>query len=92
MEHGGGGAVDKRFPAGPIKVRQLIEDAVNETPESSAVLIADTEAPTGVLIDLMDQVRLGGIAEISVSASRRSASAKAILRRSSAVVAWSIRA
>ena len=54
------------------QVRQLIEDAVNETPESSAVLIADTEAPTGVLIDLMDQVRLGGIAEIAVSAEPES--------------------
>jgi biopolymer transport protein ExbD len=54
------------------QVRQLIEDAVNETPESSAVLIADTEAPTGVLIDLMDQVRLGGISEISVSAEPES--------------------
>ena len=54
------------------QVRQLIEDAVNETPESSAVLIADTEAPTGVLIDLMDQVRLGGISEIAVSAEPES--------------------
>lgn len=49
-------------------VRQLIEDALTETPESSAVLIADQESPTGVLIDVMDQVRLGGVFEIAVSA------------------------
>lgn len=54
------------------QVRQLIEDAVNETPESSVVLIADQESPTGVLIDVMDQVRLGGIIEIAVSAEPES--------------------
>ncbi len=54
------------------QVRQLIEDAVNETPESSVVLIADQESPTGVLIDVMDQVRLGGIVEIAVSAEPES--------------------
>ncbi len=50
------------------QIRQLIEDAVNQTPESSAVLIVDQESPTGVLIDVMDQVRLGGVVEIAVSA------------------------
>jgi biopolymer transport protein ExbD len=54
------------------QVRQLIEDAVTETPESSAVLIADQESPTGVLIDLMDQVRLGGVFEIAVAAEPES--------------------
>jgi biopolymer transport protein ExbD len=50
------------------QVRQLVEDAVVENPESSAVLISDELAPTGVLIDIMDQVRLAGVANISVSA------------------------
>ena len=49
------------------KVRQLVESAVNENPESSAVLIADEEAPTGVMLDIMDQVRLGGVANIAVA-------------------------
>jgi biopolymer transport protein ExbD len=48
-------------------VRQLVESAVNENPESSAVLIADEEAPTGVMLDIMDQVRLGGVANIAVA-------------------------
>jgi len=50
------------------QVRQLVEDAVVENPESSAVLISDEASPTGVLIDVMDQVRLGGVSSISVSA------------------------
>jgi len=50
------------------QVRQLVEDAVVENPESSAVLISDEVAPTGILIDIMDQVRLAGVTNISVSA------------------------
>lgn len=50
------------------QIRQLVEDAVNETPESSAILIADQESPTGVLIDIMDQVQLGGVSNIAVAA------------------------
>jgi biopolymer transport protein ExbD len=50
------------------QVRQMVEQARNESPESSVVIIADEKAATGVLIDLMDQVRLGGVANISVAA------------------------
>ena len=50
------------------QVRQLVEDAVAETPESSVVLVSDETSPTGVLIDIMDQVRLSGVTDISVSA------------------------
>jgi biopolymer transport protein ExbD len=49
-------------------VRGLVETARAENPESSAVIIADQRAASGVLIDLMDQIRLGGIGEISVAA------------------------
>jgi biopolymer transport protein ExbD len=50
------------------QIRQLVEDAVNENPESSAVLVSDEHSPTGVLIDIMDQVRAAGVANIAVSA------------------------
>lgn len=50
------------------QVRQMVEDAIVENPESSAVLIADEKSPTGVLIDVMDQVRLGGVTSVAVSA------------------------
>lgn len=49
-------------------VRQLVEQARNESPESSVVIIADEDSETGILIDLMDQVRLGGVGKISVAA------------------------
>jgi len=32
------------------------------------VIIADESSETGILIDLMDQVRLGGVGKISVAA------------------------
>lgn len=49
-------------------VRQAVEQARNESPESTVVIIADERSETGILIDLMDQVRLGGILNISVAA------------------------
>jgi len=50
------------------QVRSLVEEAVAENPESSVVIITDEAASTGVLIDLMDQVRLGGVSNMSVAA------------------------
>ena len=49
-------------------VRRMVEQARNESPESTVVIIADERSETGILIDLMDQVRLGGILNISVAA------------------------
>ena len=54
------------------QVRQIVENAVNENPASSAVLIADEEAATGVVLDIMDQVRLGGVANIAIAAEAES--------------------
>jgi len=50
------------------QVRNMVEAALAENPESSAVIIADTESETGTVIDLMDQVRLGGVYNISLAA------------------------
>ncbi|KPK61064.1 MAG: biopolymer transporter ExbD [Gammaproteobacteria bacterium SG8_31] len=52
------------------QVRQLVEQAKNESPESSVVIIADQKSATGVLIDLMDQIRLGGVSNIAVAAEQ----------------------
>ena len=49
-------------------VRRMVEQARSESPESTVVIIADEQSETGILIDLMDQVRLGGILNISVAA------------------------
>ncbi len=53
------------------QIRAMVESAVAEIPESSVIIIADEKASTGVLIDLMDQVRLGGVANIMVAAEER---------------------
>lgn len=54
------------------QVRQLVEDAVNENPESSAIVVADESSPTGVVIDVMDQIRLGGVIDIAIAAEPES--------------------
>ena len=54
------------------QIRQLVEDAVNENPESSAIVVADEGSATGVVIEVMDQVRLGGVFEIAVAAEPES--------------------
>ena len=50
------------------QVRQLVEQAKAESPEASVVIVTDQKAATGVLIDLMDQIRLGGVQNVSVAA------------------------
>ncbi|TVQ41501.1 MAG: biopolymer transporter ExbD [Wenzhouxiangella sp.] len=50
------------------EVRTHVERARAENPESSAVLIADRGARTGMLIEVMDQVQAAGITRISISA------------------------
>lgn len=54
------------------QVRQLVEASVNENPESSAILIADEEAATGILLDVMEQVRMAGVSNIAVAADPES--------------------
>ena len=49
-------------------VRQMVEQARSESPESTVVIVADEQADSGLLIDLMDQVRLGGVLNVSVAA------------------------
>jgi biopolymer transport protein ExbD len=40
-----------------------------ERPDDTVVIIADKEAETGVLTQVMDQVKMGGIAEVSIAAA-----------------------
>ena len=49
-------------------VRQLMEAAVAENPESNVVIVADEHASTGAVIDLMDRVRLAGISNVAIAA------------------------
>lgn len=50
-------------------VRPLIERLHVERPDDTVVIIADKLAPTGVLTQVMDQVRSGGIETVSIAAA-----------------------
>lgn len=49
-------------------VRSNIEKLHAENPEGSVVIQADKGAKTGTLIQVMDQVRLAGVANVSIAA------------------------
>ena len=48
-------------------VKIMMELAHAENPESSVVVVADELASTGLVLDVMDQIRLSGISKISLS-------------------------
>ena len=50
-------------------VRANTERLKAESPEGAVVIQADEFAPTGTLVKVMDQVRLAGVTDISVSAT-----------------------
>jgi biopolymer transport protein ExbD len=49
------------------EVRPVIERLHVERPEDTVVIIADKDAQTGMLTQVMDQVKLGGISEVSIA-------------------------
>ena len=49
-------------------VRANIERLHAESPEGTVVIQADKRSETGILVDVMDQVRLAGVESIAVSA------------------------
>ena len=50
-------------------VRANIERLHAESPEGTVVIQADKLSETGILVDVMDQIRLAGVESISVAAS-----------------------
>jgi biopolymer transport protein ExbD len=51
-------------------VRANVERMYAENPEGSVIIMADKEAKTGLLIEVMDQARLAGVANVSIAAER----------------------
>lgn len=49
-------------------LRPNIERMKAENPEGAVIIQADEYSPTGLLVKVMDQVRLAGISNISISA------------------------
>ena len=52
------------------EVRQRVERARAENPESSVVIVADQGARIGTVTHVMDQARLAGVQGIAISARR----------------------
>ena len=52
-------------------VRANIERLHAESPEGSVVIQADRASKTGLLVQVMDQVRLAGVKNISISAEKK---------------------
>ncbi len=51
------------------EIRGIIERLHVERPDDTVVLIADRESQTGVLTKVMDQVKLGGVKDVSIAAA-----------------------
>lgn len=52
-------------------VRPNIEKLHAESPEGSVIIQADKESETGILIKVMDQIRLAGVKNISIAAGKQ---------------------
>ncbi len=57
-------------------VRPTVERLHAANPEGAVIIVADREAMTGVTVQVMDQVRLAGIANVSIAASREAGGAR----------------
>lgn len=49
-------------------VRANIEHLHAEKPDDPVIVVSDKDAPTGVLVLVLDQVRLGGVENVSIAA------------------------
>ena len=49
-------------------VRANVERMYAENPEGSVVILADKESKNGTLVEVMDQVRLAGVRNVSIAA------------------------
>jgi biopolymer transport protein ExbD len=50
-------------------VRANIERFHAEKPDAPVIVVADKEAATGILVQVMDQVRQGGVENVSIAAT-----------------------
>ena len=52
------------------EVRQMVERARAENPEGGVVVVADKGSRIGTVTEVMDQVRLAGVAGVAIAARR----------------------
>ena len=58
-----------RRPVDLREVRPIVERLHIERPDDSVVVIADKQAPAGILAQVMDQVKSGGIKDVAIGAA-----------------------
>ena len=51
-------------------LRRILENIVRETPDRPVVLIADRDAPSGLVVDVLDECNLARVAKVSIAAQR----------------------
>lgn len=61
--------VDRR-PVDPRSVRAIVARLHADNPEGSVIIQSDEAAATGMLVDVMDQVRLAGVESIAIAADK----------------------
>jgi biopolymer transport protein ExbD len=61
--------IDRR-PVDPRSVRAIVARLHADNPEGSVIIQSDADSPTGVLVEIMDQVRLAGVDGIAIAADR----------------------
>jgi len=49
-------------------VRSNVERLHAEKPDAAFVVVSEKDAPTGILVQVLDQVRLGGVENVSIAA------------------------
>ena len=60
--------IDKR-PVDIRSLRAVVERLVAENPEGSVIIQGDRTAQIGLLVEVMDQVRKGGVSNVSIAAA-----------------------
>jgi len=60
--------IDKQ-PVDIRSVRAVVERLTAENPEGSVIIQGDREAQIGLLVEVMDQVRKGGVSNVSIAAT-----------------------
>jgi len=53
-------------------VRANVERFHGEKPQGPVIVVANTKAPTGVVVGVMDQVRQGGVMNVSIASANTS--------------------
>ena len=59
---------EAQVPLGSL--RRILENIVRETPDRPVVLVADRDAPSGLVVDVIDECNLARVSKVSIAAQR----------------------